>query len=231
MCGGTASRPGASPQRLGLSPRVRGNRISAASGSPDRRSIPACAGEPFAWTASLLLDPVYPRVCGGTEQPVRANWAARGLSPRVRGNRGVRYNQIVSVGSIPACAGEPETPVRDCGDLAVYPRVCGGTGRRRRRRQCQQGLYPRVRGNRCPRAGWEGCAGSIPACAGEPPVCRAGNARTRVYPRVCGGTRGGGGAVRPARGLSPRVRGNPALHWRQAAAGGSIPACAGEPAV
>ena len=70
---------------------------------------------------------------------------------------------------------------------------------------------------------------SIPACAGEPRGTTGGICRTRVYPRLCGGTR-----RRPERGfgpggLSPPVRGNHGLpkgwpmRWR------SIPACAGEP--
>ena len=54
--------------------------------------------------------------------------------------------------------------------------------------------------------------------------------RSRVYPRVCGGTIRGLVLMIYWLGLSPRVRGN-----RQGSAGrlramGSIPACAGEPA-
>ena len=51
----------------------------------------------------------------------------------------------------------------------------------------------------------------------------------RVYPRVCGGT-----ALDPLTGnfdvgLSPRVRGNPAIDFINRGSSGSIPACAGEP--
>ena len=114
-------------------------------------------------------------------------------------------------------------------DRAVYPRVCGGT---------QVPLIHRRLSIR-----------SIPACAGEPfPwAIRA----TTVYPRVCGGTYVRIGAVKENKGLSPRVRGNPA--WQHpglrrsngiglsprvrgnhpdapcAVTAGSIPACAGEP--
>ena len=50
---------------------------------------------------------------------------------------------------------------------------------------------------------------SIPACAGEPASPAIPAAGTRVYPRVCGGTRIM--ATQPIihTGLSPRVRGNP----------------------
>ena len=161
-------------------------------------------------------------------------------------------------GSIPACAGEPghgrlaTLPVRE----SVYPRVCGGTGHRRRS------------------ARW-GFNRSIPACAGEPTVATGSQPASlfvRVYPRVCGGTdarRSKRPAVRtsiPAcageprsayqavTGLSPRVRGNLADMFRLSTSRhtiglsprvrgnhnlgylgdprysiGSIPACAGEP--
>ena len=53
----------------------------------------------------------------------------------------------------------------------------------------------------------------------------------RVYPRVCGGTPLLGSQSEMYSGLSPRVRGN--RHNQVAGVGmqGSIPACAGEPAV
>ena len=72
-------------------------------------------------------------------------------------------------------------------------------------------------------------AGSIPACAGEPAPANRRPSRSRVYPRVCGGTY----PLRPLRhcgaGLSPRVRGNPLRVRRTGRGTGSIPACAGEP--
>ena len=53
-----------------------------------------------------------------------------GLSPRVRGNRVVGKGECGVVGSIPACAGEPNSESRQMGMDLVYPRVCGGTTRR-----------------------------------------------------------------------------------------------------
>ena len=50
-----------------------------------------------------------------------------------------------------------------------------------------------------------------------------------VYPRVCGGTPPQPPQRDLPEGLSPRVRGNQALIDAHAGAGGSIPACAGEP--
>ena len=72
--------------RNGLSPRVRGNLVMIAEGVFLPRSIPARAGEPPA-----------PSPAGST----------RGLSPRVRGNPWTLNDNRSGPGSIPARAGEP----------------------------------------------------------------------------------------------------------------------------
>ena len=51
----------------------------------------------------------------------------------------------------------------------------------------------------------------------------------QVYPRVCGGTTNLTVVSRYSAGLSPRVRGNREATLLRPRAGGSIPACAGEP--
>ena len=155
---------------------------------------------------------------------------AVGLSPRVRGNHvgAARLGGIV--GSIPACAGEPSRQSAQPPTVRVYPRVCGGTVRAGRPAAGDGGLSPRVRGNR---RGWSrrrGGAGSIPACAGEPPPISTSPRTRAVYPRVCGGTAGWDVVMESAMGLSPRVRGNPVVGLTFTARIGSIPACAGEPA-
>ena len=91
------------------------------------------------------------------------------------------------------------------------------------------GLSPRVRGNPPATPSAWPPARSIPACAGEPPPLRPLTAPTRVYPRVCGGTSRRARLSRRLMGLSPRVRGNPGVCADCRTAGGSIPACAGEP--
>ena len=155
--------------------------------------------------------------------------AERGLSPRVRGNRGWGRLAWQSFGSIPACAGEPPTLPRGPAWRKVYPRVCGGTLCRALVPFSGGGLSPRVRGNLCRAARPGGRRRSIPACAGEPvrmyPLPGAG----AVYPRVCGGTPPAGKSVQRCEGLSPRVRGNRAVGAVGVVGAGSIPACAGEP--
>ena len=181
------------------------------------RSLPVPAG-------------VYPRVCGGT---ANVDWPVppdNGLSPRVRGNRALESSRRPYVASIPARAGEPADDCRVRAQLEVYPRVfvgepgtenpvisgkwvyprvCGGTLMGQVSLNVEQGLSPRVRGNRQEDTEPEAQLGSIAACAGEP-SCGAHQSTTHaVYPRVCGGNH-----------LRHAV---PFRRW------GSIPACAGEP--
>ena len=163
----------------------RGCRFGRSSGS-----IPACAGEPRRPAPQLPLKRVYPRVCGGTAMHDFAEWIVQGLSPRVRGNRHVTAPSVVSIGSIPACAGEPTAGLRALNRSRVYPRVCGGTSSANAMLFLLSGLSPRVRGNLGPAGFARNDPGSIPACAGEP-IRRARSRRiVRVYPRVCGGTEG-----------------------------------------
>ena len=229
VCGGTLHAAAMGADDYGLSPRVRGNlsEVLALAGEPG--SIPACAGEP-AWAASgIQRTGVYPRVCGGTTAMTDKQINLKGLSPRVRGNQSAVSVGGEMLGSIPACAGEP-VHRKPLGFFSgVYPRVCGGTRIPANSRIAIMGLSPRVRGNRLRVSHFREVAGSIPACAGEPPTKACTTPTPRVYPRVCGGT-----VITPATtlfvmGLSPRVRGNPESERGGQVAYGSIPACAGEP--
>ena len=148
-------------------------------------------------------------MCGGTIEPPSCLSPSAGLSPRVRGNHSWRNRRIATTMSIPACAGEPPIQRRQSRQCGVYPRVCGGTREVLTAANLNNGLSPRVRGNRHARQ----CDGepvrSIPACAGEPSVFVWWLSVCRVY---------------------PRVRGTPYPVPPTATAVGSIPACAGEPA-
>ena len=168
VCGGTPAVPGVVGLLLGLSPRVRGNHEH---GSPVRASdgsIPACAGEPrYRWSCGGNWK-VYPRVCGGTRLAISRTSVCRGLSPRVRGNLAGATAESVVGGSIPACAGEPDSPPTHRHTAGVYPRVCGGTVAAVIGFRPSGGLSPRVRGNPARHRGGQSHPGSIPACAGEP---------------------------------------------------------------
>ena len=134
--------------------------------------------------------------------------------------------------SIPACAGDPPWRYANRLGLRVYPRVCGGSARRRLSGRRPSGLSPRVRGipNRKVGAlcGWAG-SGSIPACAGDPDLGACERRRDGVYPRVCGGSRRPTFRGRRLWGLSPRVRGIQGQDNGDMPNQGSIPACAGDP--
>ncbi len=112
---------------LGLSPRVRGNRLPPNRERQLRRSIPACTGEPDAGHRLLSLHKVYPRVYGGTGRWASAVIASQGLSPRVRGNPAPEGCGLALLGSIPACTGEPGKGHGPPQNETVYPRVYGGT--------------------------------------------------------------------------------------------------------
>ena len=139
------------PMTLGLSPRVRGNLEAKAMMTPMTRSIPACAGEPRQAVPGGGATSVYPRVCGGTLLAIVSHPAGVGLSPRVRGNLLAVSYPVDVPRSIPACAGEPRSGLLLLPHEEVYPRVCGGTVHRAPRSPVDQGLSPRVRGNRCKR--------------------------------------------------------------------------------
>ena len=127
VCGGTRGARTREPTTRGLSPRVRGNRAVHGEQAGPVGSIPACAGEPRPrkWEQRWLA--VYPRVCGGTADTSPLGHTGKGLSPRVRGNPSAAPHRFASPGSIPACAGEPNSRVMRGAGARVYPRVCGGT--------------------------------------------------------------------------------------------------------
>ena len=126
-CGGTDFLPFSENHGKGLSPRMRGNPSRWRLPHLPLGSIPAHAGEPWSDENRAALDAVYPRACGGTGYEDAWREAARGLSPRMRGNLHVVPVGELVLGSIPAHAGEPEPRETGAGVRRVYPRACGGT--------------------------------------------------------------------------------------------------------
>ena len=187
-CGGTQwpiLRPTTSQ---GLSPRVRGNLLARVAGPAGAGSILASAGEPPSISRGCRSPRVYPRECGGTTCRVPVMRWISGLSPRVRGNRDRVVRTVPRLGSIPASAGEPTWRRSRSTDARVYPRECGGTKTGMNYTPRNQGLSPRVRGNRAARRGPPVGGGSIPASAGEPAAPAFRRRFRKVYPRECGGT-------------------------------------------
>ena len=89
----------------------RGNRSAKSSSIYGERSIPAWAGQPGSGCGAIAGAAVYPRVGGATSSGKSFPASQMGLSPRGRGNQ-VKWVSIANGwGSIPAWAGQPDTPV------------------------------------------------------------------------------------------------------------------------
>ena len=111
----------------------------------------------------------------------------------------------------------------------AYPRVCGATDLEDWSLHPEEGLSPRVRGNRRRSQAVRLADGPIPACAGQPSATMNYESSTRAYPRVCGATSHHSAIAAHSAGLSPRVRGNLMNFVADLIAEGPIPACAGQP--
>ena len=228
MCGGNGVNNCACGFCGGLSPRVRGKRLTRPFPATRRGSIPACAGETHLGTNPRGHQQVYPRVCGGNRVGATHPQYPQGLSPRVRGKRAPKARVTAGRRSIPACAGETHRRTAKSQEHRVYPRVCGGNASVQSAARPANGLSPRVRGKPCSSASRYGTPRSIPACAGETCCWPVAQWSARVYPRVCGGNNELGLQLRHLRGLSPRVRGKRRWPAWGACQTRSIPACAGE---
>ena len=132
-----------------------------------------------------------------------------GLSPRGRGNRGLRIPTWWSDRSIPAWAGQPQGASQPIRRSPVYPRVGGATVPDAGHGGDEGGLSPRGRGNRWAMAAPGAVGRSIPAWAGQPRKAASGMTMPGVYPRVGGATTAVGVHIDDQGGLSPRGRGNP----------------------
>ena len=229
VCGGAASACSPARAPAGRSPRVRGSLEAANDELLLRGSIPACAGEPERAPQEQRTKRVDPRVCGGADVEGEVMVVCKGRSPRVRGSPGNHRALLRGRGSIPACAGEPETWRTPAPAARVDPRVCGGASSTAASSSSPSGRSPRVRGSRKRRHSNVRLSGSIPACAGEPGRRGHRRAGRRVDPRVCGGAPAVIFTMKSTPGRSPRVRGSPGALSGGCAAVGSIPACAGEP--
>ena len=149
VCGGASEAMAPGSDTLGPSPRVRGSLIRVVFRSLPCRSIPACAGEPCQPRRGWFPGWVHPRVCGGAAMLNAPTMSCMGPSPRVRGSLEEATDEASLVGSIPACAGEPEAFTRYPCDYRVHPRVCGGANSVSLPSTRSGGPSPRVRGSLC----------------------------------------------------------------------------------
>ena len=187
-CGETWVWKWNTPIGLGLSPRMRGNRIRGGRAYGHHGSIPTHAGKPVEFYLTDGPIRVYPHACGETDKPGLPDKTDTGLSPRMRGNPSFVPVLKAIKGSIPTHAGKPR--VNQCGfcEDRVYPHACGETNYSVSIGRFLPGLSPRMRGNLLSRGFFFHRPGSIPTHAGKPVGECKNRAKIKVYPHACGET-------------------------------------------
>ncbi len=173
--------------RWGPSPPARGSRGNSLGYNFMSGSIPACAGEPRCPPPWRRWSRVHPRLRGGATSSPRVNDTVRGPSPPARGSQQRNHLRARARGSIPACAGEPQSVIHASHLGAVHPRLRGGAALSMAFMSSIVGPSPPARGSRGEAPEGLVPRGSIPACAGEPSASRALSFATRVHPRLRGG--------------------------------------------
>ena len=151
----------------GSSPRVRGTRVLFRGFWPAHGIIPACAGNTEVLTVHYADVRDHPRVCGEHLLPATCRARLTGSSPRVRGTQPRHAVGDARRGIIPACAGNTAFDSREIIKARDHPRVCGEHATLRVKLLRVSGSSPRVRGTRRVEREPGGCAGIIPACAGN----------------------------------------------------------------
>ena len=136
-----------------------------------------------------------------------------GSSPRVRGKRGLTWNQLPLGRLIPACAGKTGVKIRYSTFRPAHPRVCGENSLGNVEAVRRSGSSPRVRGKRRAVTVETLRPGLIPAFAGKTVDQLRGLLRDRAHPRVCGENAGRAAADSFHAGSSPRVRGKRHLRY------------------
>ena len=214
---------------MGRSPHARGSPFGTAAIPTKKGSIPACAGEPWRRISTLLPRGVDPRMRGGALRWCVTNTMEWGRSPHARGSRLGNECGVFLAGSIPACAGEPVPPLLIVTCIWVDPRMRGGALGTCDNVYAMSGRSPHARGSLKCGLSVAHRYGSIPACAGEPGPKGRRQERWRVDPRMRGGAADCQAGQYFIPGRSPHARGSPCAESWYGFAGGSIPACAGEP--
>ena len=176
----------------GSSPRVRGTRVLGRDDEAELGIIPACAGNTSQHRPALPSFWDHPRVCGEHTSLQVMNILGKGSSPRVRGTPLYADLSALSVGIIPACAGN--TRRGPCGGTRSrdHPRVCGEHWGFRFSPFSIRGSSPRVRGTPDLYNPDLLEKGIIPACAGNTITGKLYKAIAGDHPRVCGEHRGWG---------------------------------------
>ena len=184
---GTLKLPHMEPKTLwGSSPRMRGTPTNNNTSFIVAGIIPAYAGNTCEERRRCGQDRDHPRVCGEHYAVFRAILRLAGSSPRMRGTHTDWLEACLSLGIIPAYAGNtyyvtlPRLIVWD------HPRVCGEHGELVHVGQPVAGSSPRMRGTLFRTRNGRRTHGIIPAYAGNTWVCHTSSLHVGDHPRVCG---------------------------------------------
>ena len=150
-----------------------------------------------------------------------------GSSPHARGTQHVDRARKLSLGIIPACAGNTPLATRLHGSRRDHPRMRGEHIALTHRYVVGMGSSPHARGTLHRQQQREPVGGIIPACAGNTPSERPARRGSRDHPRMRGEHDKVDYVLTGRLGSSPHARGTLARRRRSARAVGIIPACAG----
>ena len=215
----------------GSSPHARGTRACLNRRSWQAGIIPACAGNTTKPKAMMAGIWDHPRMRGEhSVRPVPVV-AGAGSSPHARGTPKVSYMIHTPNGIIPACAGNTAgiCPVPKA--MRDHPRMRGEHVKVVYCPHRQMGSSPHARGTPEIMAGSSRTNGIIPACAGNTFVTEHSRRPAGDHPRMRGEHASMQLFVHEIPGSSPHARGTQGRRECEDAAGGIIPACAGNTVV
>ena len=216
-----------SARNSGSSPRGRGTRVHRRSVRPDRRFIPAWAGNTRLLCMRFEMTPVHPRVGGEHERIGRNSWCHAvhprvggehnprrchvytrdGSSPRGRGTQPHGNSFERDTRFIPAWAGNTLEKNDGSRVPSVHPRVGGEHIVERTAGVDRYGSSPRGRGTHGGDEVDDIQVSVHPAWAGNTPCSCANPMRRTVHPRVGGEHLPPSAIVPEDVGSSPRGRG------------------------
>ena len=213
---------------MGSSPQVRGRCLSHRGSCLQLRLIPAGAGQMPQTRGSHSSRRAHPRRCGADSATTCSYAVFDGSSPQVRGRLFAVPFLFLSVGLIPAGAGQMVQPP-PCGTLPrAHPRRCGADTFTPGHATNAVGSSPQVRGRCRLRRHRLQLQGLIPAGAGQ---IRPSLARVRAraaHPRRCGADSAASRRSLGRSGSSPQVRGRLTENAEVAGIMRLIPAGAGQ---
>ncbi len=193
----------------------------------DTGIIPAYAGNTFLLPFPLLAQGDHPRICGEHFDAVKSRVYVRGSSPHMRGTLAVKLDFNVSLGIIPAYAGNTMIPSNTVLLQWDHPRICGEHYMDGLNMCATPGSSPHMRGTRAYDAGDGSQVGIIPAYAGNTWSRRHYRRHCRDHPRICGEHCQPAAVCQHRRGSSPHMRGTLLRRLTVCLTRGIIPAYAG----